>query len=180
MRKYLDIISGVTEDKVVAESASRTNRLQGYLDDVLNEGYTSATVKGLNVEEFVRGYMEAILFTSNDEATPEGGEPLNKNFTPDDFSHEAMDRIHADCRTFLHSAGPWLTVDRHRGALLSSLEAHAGHDFWLTRCGHGAGFWDGDWEGEDDGRFDGPLTKRAKAFGNLDVVVGDDGKLHLV
>lgn len=23
-------------------------------------------------------------------------------------------------------------------------EEQAGHDFWLTRCGHGAGFWDGD------------------------------------
>lgn len=25
----------------------------------------------------------------------------------------------------------------------------AGHDLWLTRNGHGAGFWDGDWRDHD-------------------------------
>jgi len=32
-----------------------------------------------------------------------------------------------------------------RGSSEYPIEAQAGHDFWLTRNGHGAGFWDGDW-----------------------------------
>jgi hypothetical protein len=48
-----------------------------------------------------------------------------------------------------------------------------GHDFWLTRNGTGAGFWDGDWfEGEK-------LTEAAKAFGNFDLMVDhDDGTIY--
>ncbi len=51
----------------------------------------------------------------------------------------------------------------------------AGHDFWLTRNGHGAGFWDGDWP-EEIGK---KLTAAAKKFGETDLYVGDDGKLHI-
>jgi len=46
------------------------------------------------------------------------------------------------------------------------------HDFWLTRNGHGAGFWDGDYEYGDE------LTKLSKKFGEIDPYVGDDGKIY--
>lgn len=147
--------------------------------DIINESHSMATIHDLNVEEFVRGYVEAMLFSSSDESNEAGGDPLNKNYTIDDVDPTAMDRIISDCRSFLHSAGPWLTHDRYKGAMVGSLEAHAGHDFWLTRVGHGSGFWDGDWEGEAHGHFDGPLTKRAKDMGHLDPYIGDDGKIHL-
>ena len=45
---------------------------------------------------------------------------------------------------------------------------------WLTRNGHGAGFWDGDWPEPVASR----LTKSAKRFGSFDLYVGDDGKVH--
>jgi hypothetical protein len=41
---------------------------------------------------------------------------------------------------------------------LSNLERF-GHDFWLTRQGHGAGFWDGDWPEYGDWITD--IIKRA-------------------
>ena len=47
-----------------------------------------------------------------------------------------------------------------------------GHDFWLTRNGHGAGFWD---RGLDNGDV---LTKWAKTYGSCDLYVGDDGMIH--
>jgi hypothetical protein len=50
----------------------------------------------------------------------------------------------------------------------------AGHDFWLTRCGHGAGFWDGDWPEP----YATMLTDAAKAFGEVDLYVGDDGMIY--
>ena len=39
----------------------------------------------------------------------------------------------------------------------------AGHDFWLTRNGHGAGFWDGDWQEPAAAA----LTAAAHAFGEV-------------
>lgn len=50
----------------------------------------------------------------------------------------------------------------------------AGHDFWLTRNGHGAGFWDGDWPHEVGKR----LTTDAHAYGEVWLYVGDDNLIH--
>ena len=177
MRKFLDIISGSVEK--YDEPKAKTNLLQRYVG-IVEEGYVNQTIHGLKVDEFVRGYIEAMLYTSSDESDESGGEHLNKNYTSDDIAHDSMDRIYADCRSFLHTAGPFLNVDKYKGPGLTTLEATAGHDFWLTRVGHGSGFWDGDWEGEDHGAMDGPLTQAAEAFGNIDPYVGDDGRIHLM
>jgi hypothetical protein len=42
-----------------------------------------------------------------------------------------------------------------------SNEQLAGHDFWLTRNGHGAGFWD-----RDLGEIGERLTKASEAYGS--------------
>jgi len=46
------------------------------------------------------------------------------------------------------------------------------HDFWLTRNGHGAGFWDGDYENGD------VLTALAKEFPEVHLYPGVDGLIH--
>jgi hypothetical protein len=51
----------------------------------------------------------------------------------------------------------------------------AGHDFWLTRNGHGAGFWDGDWT-EPAATI---LTNAAKAFDECNLYLGDDQAIHV-
>jgi hypothetical protein len=48
---------------------------------------------------------------------------------------------------------------------------HAGHDFWLTRNGHGAGYWDGDWPEP----FAAQLSEAAHKAGGRDLYLGDDG-----
>jgi hypothetical protein len=48
-----------------------------------------------------------------------------------------------------------------------------GHDFWLTRAGHGAGYWDGDYP-ETGAR----LTVASKLFKPVDLYIGDDGKIY--
>ena len=53
-----------------------------------------------------------------------------------------------------------------------------GHDLWLTRNGHGAGFWDryyGDHDGAHIGR---KLTDMAHSMGGIDLYLGDDGKIY--
>jgi len=49
----------------------------------------------------------------------------------------------------------------------------AGHDFWLTRNGHGAGFWD-----RGLGAVGERLTKSAVSFGVVSMYIGDDGKVY--
>jgi phage-related protein len=51
----------------------------------------------------------------------------------------------------------------------------AGHDLWLTRNGHGAGFWDGGWPDEAGER----LADAARELGESSVYVGDDGWQYL-
>ena len=53
--------------------------------------------------------------------------------------------------------------------------ADIGHDFMLTRNGHGAGFWD-----RGLGDLGDRLTAAAKAYGEQMVVVGSDGVLSLI
>ena len=49
------------------------------------------------------------------------------------------------------------------------------HDFWLTREGHGTGFWD-----RGLGSLGDELTELAKAWGSGGYFyVGEDGKLHI-
>ena len=48
-----------------------------------------------------------------------------------------------------------------------------GHDFWLTRNHHGAGFWDRGLEALGE-----RLTAAAQTFGDGDVYLGDDGWVH--
>lgn len=50
-----------------------------------------------------------------------------------------------------------------------------GHDFWLTRNGHGSGFFDGDYD-DDIGEA---LTDIAQSFGEAYLYLGDDDKLYI-
>jgi hypothetical protein len=50
----------------------------------------------------------------------------------------------------------------------------AGHDLWLTRNGHGAGFWD-----RGLGDVGELLAIEAQNMGSISLVSGDDGKLYL-
>jgi len=51
--------------------------------------------------------------------------------------------------------------------------SYAGHDLWLSRNGHGAGYFD-----RNLGDVGERLQDAARALGNFDLYVGDDGKIH--
>ncbi len=134
-------------------------------------GYT----KG-DLEDFFDSYVETALWSSNDESDESGGEPLDSNYGPEDLSEQAEDKMVADCKKFLDLAWPLLEqVSSVRGYPV--MEA-AGHDFWLTRNGHGAGFWDGDWDEDGEDKLGDKLTKISKKFGETDLYVGDDGMIY--
>lgn len=116
------------------------------------------------MDPFTIAYIEAALWSSNDESDEQGGEPLDANYGVDDIAPKTLARILNDCEAFQQD---------HADDIGSGLE-RAGHDFWLTRNGHGAGFWDGDWEDEIGQR----LTEASDVYGSVDLYVGDDGLIY--
>src|ERR1700674_4314854 len=107
------------------------------------------------LDTFTRAYIERVLWSSTDD----NDRPMNDNYSIDDFAPGTLARMIADCERFQAKHAQWLTseyLDRYRGE--SSIDEMAGHDFWLTRNGHGAGFWDGDWKAATE------LTDAAHAY----------------
>ena len=109
---------------------------------------------------FVRGYIDGALWSSNDETDESGGEPLDRGKF--ELSDEAKASMTREAEAF-YDAYQHLWDD----------DTQAGIDFWLTRNGHGAGFWDGDYPEHGD-----ELTKYAHAAGERDLYVGDDGLIY--
>lgn len=110
---------------------------------------------------FLDAYIKAALWSSTDE----NDEPLDDSYGIPDISGELMDKMIDDCLKFLDAAN-----------LDQSLYAQAGHDFWLNRNGHGAGFWDRpEIYGEERAK---ELSTLAETFGVVDLYVGDDGRIY--
>jgi hypothetical protein len=86
-----------------------------------------------------------------------------------DIHADTITAARADCADFLAAAGSLLD-----GASLTQ----AGHDFWLTRNGHGAGFWDRAEDTYPNDPGGDQLTVMAKAAGSLDWYIGDDGMVY--
>lgn len=98
-------------------------------------------------------YIETALWSSS---TYEGT-PLDSVATIDDLDKDFLEQCQKDLDLFYEQALHLFTEEE--------LETgHIEHDFWLTRCGHGAGFWDGDYEKGDE------LSEIARQFGGVDLV----------
>lgn len=125
------------------------------------------------LDTFTRAYLECALWSSSDESTPQGGEPMDLRYSLFDFALETLQRAVADCTKF--------QTDNGVNLALSELEpTRSGHLFWLNRNGHGSGFW-------DECKLNSPQTIRdacdwlseaSKQFGEVDLYVGDDKQLY--
>jgi hypothetical protein len=52
------------------------------------------------MDKFTTAYIAAALWSSNDESTPQGGEPLDTKFTAADIAPETLETMKADCAHF--------------------------------------------------------------------------------
>jgi hypothetical protein len=133
-----------------------------------------------SLNDFERGYIEAALWSSMDNSDPNtGGDPLDSNYDIEDISPEAMERIRKDCAEFQKINANLLEEYYQRMGSYNehSAESRAGHDFWLTRNGHGAGFWDR--TELKEGGLGKKLTEAAHKFGECDLYIGDDHQVHV-
>jgi hypothetical protein len=136
---------------------------------------TEAAITDEPLDEFTAAYIQTALWSSNDDSDESGGEPLERNYGPEDIAADTLARMKADCAKFKAEQAEFFT-DTHclKYGPDFGIEGRAGHDFWLTRNRHGAGFWDGDWSNVAGDI----LTKAAHEFGEFDLYVGDDGLIH--
>jgi len=110
----------------------------------------------VSYEDFFQAYKEAAYWTQvhpdNDDEENARIEEVLPGYLEDEGAK--------DCRAF---------YDAHSslfGSCLTKLsgDVQAGHDFWMTRNGHGVGFWEtDDWQ-EAEGEI---LTQAAMAFGEV-------------
>lgn len=122
------------------------------------------------LDTFTRSYLETALWSSNDESNEQGGDPLDQNYDLSDLDQKVVDQAIADCADFRKGCAELL---EQAYGIRGYSEGKAGHDFWLSRNGHGAGFFD---EGQED-CWD-QLQDAAEAHGSVDLYVGDDGQIH--
>ena len=118
--------------------------------------------------DFLNAYLVTALWSSIDDKE----NPFDDNYSIDDFSEKALKQADKDCDLFLEKVRELSLLDKIYIGLLD--ETDIAHDFWLTRQGHGAGFWDGDYPDEIGDK----LTEIANDFRELYIYVGDDGKLY--
>lgn len=115
---------------------------------------------------FTIAYVEALFFTEDE---------LLSELTAEDFAPESWVKITADCARFQTEWEAYAERYKVEGEDFDLDPSRAGHDFWLTRNHHGAGFWDGDWPEP----WATKLDALARSFGEAWPYVGDDGRIYL-
>lgn len=128
----------------------------------------------MSLDTFTDAYITCALWSTMDNSDENtGGNPLDYSYFESDIAPETMRQMQSDCAAFYaaHSAQFTESNCTYRNC---PIDEYAGHDFWLTRNGHGAGFWDGDWRQP----IASELTDAAHAFGEFELYVGDDGMIY--
>lgn len=102
-------------------------------------------------------YLVCALWSSTDC----DDDPLDLHYDVRDFSKEAVNQAKNDIENFMIQAEQYINDDVNT--------SQVGHDFWLTRNGHGAGFWDRpEVYGENNAE---KLTNIANSFGEKYIYV---------
>lgn len=132
------------------------------------------------LDAFTQGYLEALFFTECEPGTtaedhdPETQSSLPGDTTFDDLSPDALEKIVTDCTAFQDANAELLEQAYScRDGLCGEYDTEqAGRDYWLTRNGHGAGFWD-----RGLGTIGDALADACR-HQEVWVYVGDDGQVY--
>ena len=122
-------------------------------------------------DAFFQSYLITALWSSTisegeeNEPGERDGDAFDAHFSIADFSEEALQTLRAHAFSFWSRM--WYHLDHEEGRKGEKPDAvQAGHDFWLTQNGHGAGFWDGDYPTYGD-----TFTKLAKCYPEITLVI---------
>ena len=118
-----------------------------------------------DLQKFTDAYLEALFFAEvgGDSEIPDDAE----------LSEETQLNIEAECRSFWRRFGCYINTETCQNAFNDTVK-QAGHDFYLTRNGHGVGFWETEWPKP----YRDMLTKGAESYGPMEIYLGDDGLIY--
>ena len=114
------------------------------------------------LDAFTLAYIEAALWSSTD------GRDIS------DLAPKTLEAMRADCEVFQRDNSDLFVEICERYPAIALNDRSAGRDFWLTRNGHGCGFWDRGYSAE----VDKALTDGAHAYGESNWYVGNDGLVY--
>jgi hypothetical protein len=128
-----------------------------------------------SIQDTRDGMLEQAVRTLMWSEGTEHGQSLDCLYDVEHIAQKTVDTLREDIYNFID-----LIIDledeemsKHAWAILRNDPLQAGHDFILSRNGHGSGFWD-----RGTGNVGDELHKWAKTFGTFSLYVGDDGYLY--
>lgn len=120
----------------------------------------------IDLNAMLAGYLECALWSS----TGDDGEPLDDQYFPTDISEESQKSARVDMACFIADC---TENDVDLDEWYAGNSSRIGHDLWLTRNHHGAGFWDRGFREAGD-----RMTSIAHDMGGVDAYVGDSGHIY--
>ena len=112
------------------------------------------------LRQFVDGYIKCLYWAEDLD-----DEPM--------MAQSTMFCLFVECQRFLEICSNFTN-----NPIPEDKFEQAGHDFWLTRNGHGSGFWDKpEIYGEKNSQV---LTEISKEFGQVWTYISDDGHLEIM
>jgi len=134
------------------------------------------------IDTTTKHYLIALLWTMpGDDDNENPGDSIDLAELP----AETLDKAKADVKSFVESCGALFdqAIECFDGGYgqhpdHGSAEAAFGHDFALTRNGHGAGFWARESEGLPQFLGDALTRVCQKNFSEADLYIGDDDKVY--
>lgn len=127
----------------------------------------------LDEEKILRKYLECVLFTDSPyyESSGDDSNFVYHNFDVDDFTAETIDAARQLVTDFIDMAiDAGLEDELERW----DREHGIGYDLWLTRNGHGTGFWD-----RETSVTATALTDFAHSFGSAYAYLTEDEQINI-
>lgn len=147
------------------------NKLKVLKESPSNDFYVSDE----ELLEILKGYLEAALWTEEEQLTAEYESMFDYSedidlgsLGVDDLDDNSKIQAYIDIKKFIDLAGEQAISE----ALDDNGTFQLGMDIWLTRNGHGAGFFDHSYQ------FEEKLTNSGKQLKGVDLYLGDDLKLY--
>lgn len=115
-----------------------------------------------DIDNIVDSYLETAFWTDQEQIEEKGDDVSSA-----DFSEETKEKAKEDIISFMKKTEQYLK---------DIPDNLIGHNFWLTRNHHGAGFWD---MKELDDEIGEIVSNICHEFPEKYVFLGDDGKLYI-
>lgn len=169
------------------------NEIRNLVKEIIKEQYN---LESNEINQIMKGYLDAALWTQEEELKnqyipgeieswmdsgfDEEENELDKlikitsnfnkksieNFTKEDIEPNSLIKAYTDIKEFINLAGNGVNE-----AIQKNGYEQLGHDIWLTRNHHGAGFFDHSYENEES------LMSAAHKLKEVDLYINDNMKL---